>query len=138
MSKKVLLIAILALLIYSCSDSVILPNNSTELSGYWINREVNDTIITVHRSSALVDEQYCFGLLSNGNFIERKNAGWCGTPPILYSDFEGTWSIQDSLIEISVPYWGGMANYTWKLVYFDGESFSFSVTKSEFEQTIEP
>lgn len=41
-----------------------------------------------------------------------KNAGWCGTPPISYSDYPGTWTIlNDTLVEINVGYWGGTTIY---------------------------
>ena len=44
----------------------------------------------------------------NGTLIKRQNAGWCGTPPITYSNQEGSWKIlSDTSIQISYDYWRG-------------------------------
>lgn len=68
--------------------------------------------------------QYCFGFKENGEFTERKNAGWCGTPPISYADFDGNWTINDSIVEINVEYWGGMAYYKWKIISLHEQQMS--------------
>ena len=66
--------------------------------------------------------QYGFIIGKDGSFIERKNAGWCGTPPITYKNFEGTWeAVSDSLLEITVGYWGGTINYQMRIVNVDNE-----------------
>lgn len=127
-----------ALLFTSCTEKVIIPQNSLDISGYWINQDLNDTIFSFQRAAALADGQYCFGMLSDGTFIERKNAGWCGTPPIAYADYEGDWSMQDSLIHISVPYWGGIAHYSWKIISIDDEILTYYVVNADYEQTIDP
>ena len=136
--KKFFYVLIIAAFVFpSCTEKVTIPQNSQNLSGYWINEELNDTIFSFHRSASLAEGQYCFGLLSDGTFIERKNGGWCGTPPIAYADYEGEWSIQDSLIHISVPYWGGMSYYTWKLISIDDEELTYYVVDADYEQNIE-
>jgi hypothetical protein len=55
---------------------------------------------------------FCYRFNSDGTLIERKNSGWCGTPPISYADYSGNWTIlNDTLIQISVGYWGGSEKY---------------------------
>ncbi|MCD8529276.1 MAG: hypothetical protein LRY27_04830, partial [Chitinophagales bacterium] len=43
----------------------------------------------------------------NGDLIDR-NSGWCGTPPLVYQNYNGTWKLKDNLIlvntEISEQY----------------------------------
>lgn len=138
MKKYVLLLFLVTIVFYACTEKLIVSENSNDFTGYWINQEVNDTIFSFQRSASLADGQYCFGLLPDGTFVERKNAGWCGTPPVMYGDYEGEWSNEDSLIYISVPYWGGIAHYTWKMVSIDDDLLSFSIIDSEYDQTIEP
>jgi hypothetical protein len=72
----------------------------------------------------LVDNEYGIVFNSDGNILERKNAGWCGTPPLIYNDFNGTWEIKDPTIKIHVAYWGGMADYSWKIITIDNNELN--------------
>ena len=103
-----------------------------DISGYWTDAQINDTINIYMKSTKLKEGQYCFGFQSNGKFIERKNSGWCGTPPIAYGDFEGSWSINDSIVEISVPFWGGTAEYKWKILSLDNFKLKYTVLEAEY------
>lgn len=48
---------------------------------------------------------------SNGTLIERGNRIGCGTPPIIYTNYEGSWSYEnDSTITITSSFWGGVQN----------------------------
>ena len=54
---------------------------------------------------------------SDKTFIERANSGWCGTPPISYTNYDGTWNaINENTFEINVAYWGGTTNYKIEIV----------------------
>lgn len=137
MFKNLLLFTLLAVLISSCTDSLTDIEKSftlSEIEGYWIDGEYTDSTITYTRASALADNQYCFGFQANGKFVEQKNAGWCGTPPISYAHYEGEWSVQDSVISISVPYWGGMSHYKWKITALNQNQLSYSILETDFEE----
>lgn len=43
----------------------------------------------------------------SGLFVERANAGWCGTPPITYADYPGRWKTEGDSLTIEGQYWGG-------------------------------
>lgn len=92
--KKYLCFAILFLAALGCEkDRITIYNEG--LLGYWITPEY-------------------------GVFLERKNAGWCGTPPITYGDFDGTWmEDEDGFIYITSEYWGGTQDLTFKLISVD-------------------
>ncbi|MEZ5105661.1 MAG: hypothetical protein R2757_14275 [Draconibacterium sp.] len=116
------------LLFVSCNeDEVAEINNSTELIGFWGNRVVNDTIYTFERLDSLKDNDYGFTFKTGEIFMERANTGWCGTPPVSYTNYNGTWSQNDSIINISVAYWGGMADYQWKIVHIDNNTLTINV-----------
>jgi len=124
-SKKHLLIASLAglllpLLLLSCKkdDHPIHPVN-TSLIGIWVDPQYTDTLITYKRANSLVQNEYGISFNSNNICIERKNIGWCGTPPITTADYPGTWTWNDSIVDISVGYWGGTVEYKWKVVRLD-------------------
>jgi hypothetical protein len=106
--------------------------NPDQLIGSWFNPQHNDSIVTFERSEGLVDNEYGFSFNEDKTFIERKNAGWCGTPPILYADFDGTWTKNDSIIEITVGYWGGTADYTWKIVSIDETLLKIIILEQDY------
>lgn len=136
MYTKNILLAFLGLFVFSCTNSVLEteePTSSNLLEGYWINGELADTIYAYQRADSLSGNQYCFGLETNGVFVENKNAGWCGTPPVYYQRFTGEWSLNDSILTVSVPYWGGMSHYTWKIVNVDEETLVYVVLATEYE-----
>jgi hypothetical protein len=88
------------------------------LEGNWTNEEGR----TLERRSELHAESYGFTISENGDFLERKNAGWCGTPPITYDNFEGSWeALSDSLLQITVGYWGGVINYQMRIMDLQDE-----------------
>ncbi len=115
-----LILLLFAHLIIACEQNNENAAATTDqLIGSWFNPQYNDSIVTYERSEGLVDNDYSFTFKEDKTFIERKNAGWCGTPPISYADFDGIWSKNDSIIEITVDYWGGTAEYTWKILSID-------------------
>ena len=73
-------------------------------------------VILYKRVKTLPANSSSIKFLNDGTLIERKNAGWCGTPPIVYADFSGNWRVQNKNIIIDVAYWGGMEQKTWKII----------------------
>jgi hypothetical protein len=66
--------------------------------------------------ATLPDNDYGISFEEQQLFIERKNVGFCGTPPITYGNFQGTWSVNDSIIQVTVEGWNGFVDYQWKIV----------------------
>lgn len=95
------------------------PQETDLLVGSWVPSLTTYSIVRYKRSSGLIEQEYGFTFHSDYSFTERKNSGWCGTPPIHYADFEGYWNRDGSTIDITVRYWGGMANYSWELISVD-------------------
>jgi hypothetical protein len=96
------------------------------LFGCWINPQYSDSVVVYEKAPALI-EGYGIKFRDNDSLIERKNAGWCGTPPITYSDFNGTYTVNDSIITASVGYWGGTTGYTWKLLSLSRRSLKLKL-----------
>jgi len=99
------------------------------LLGYWINPVGVDTILRYERTAELKGNAYGIGFKKGHSFVERKNEGCLGTPPATLKDYQGTWSKHDSLIDIDVPYWGGMAHYQWKIVSLDNSYLTIAWVK---------
>jgi len=122
---KKLVILLLTLVMVACEkelvDTEALGENAG-IIGTWVEDGYEDDLTLLNRANKLDPSKYGFTMEDNGSFIERKNAGWCGTPPITYDNFEGTWeALSDSLIEITVGYWGGTLTYQMRMVSFDAE-----------------
>jgi hypothetical protein len=122
-----------ALLILGCekkedeTDKGVLKSYNDKLTGNWVNPEMIDTLRKFEKSGSLNESGYGFSFKADDLFIERKNSGWCGTPPISYADYQGTWTTADSIISITVPYWGGTTNYRWKIIEIDDETLMVDV-----------
>jgi len=125
---KRLAFLMMMVLMVSCSKEFLevdaLGENAGIL-GTWIdNGYLGDTLL-MYRAGNLDTEKYGFTLNEDGTFVERKNSGWCGTPPIAYDNFEGTWEIvSDSLLDITVAYWGGMMTYQIRIISVDSQELA--------------
>jgi len=118
-----MLILMLTVLLFSCekdlNESDALGENA-DLVGTWVENGYEGDLTLLKRSNNLEESNYGFTIEEDGSFVERKNSGWCGTPPIAYDNFEGNWeALSDSLIEITVGYWGGIMTYQMRIVTLD-------------------
>ena len=96
--------------------------SNAEIIGTWVEVSFEEEVKTQQRSGARDPDLYGFVIQEDGGYVERKNAGWCGTPPISYANFEGSWTaLSDSLLEVTVGYWGGIMNYQIRIVSVDEE-----------------
>ncbi|MCL2651220.1 MAG: hypothetical protein FWD60_09400 [Candidatus Azobacteroides sp.] len=88
-------------------------------------------IISYERMGSLPDNSDGIEFLKNASLIERKNAGWCGTPPIAYADFSGNWHVQNENMIIDVAYWGGMEHRIWKIIEVTNATLKIEVMLQE-------
>lgn len=131
--KTQLILLILALIsLASCNDSSDTFTNSEELEGYWIRPEYTDSLITYERSNHFEENVYGIAFKRGGIFIERMINGWCGTPPVVLSDFEGKWSLRDSTINVKGTYWGGTTDMTWKIKTINASQLKIIPIKTEY------
>jgi hypothetical protein len=133
--KRMIWIVVALCALLSCekegADAELLGEN-TGVVGTWVEEEYVEDLRRLRRSSDLDPASYGFSIRENGEFIERKNAGWCGTPPITYANFEGTWeALSDSLLDITVGYWGGMMTYQIRIVSLDHEKLAIRYLYAE-------
>jgi len=130
---------LVTILMVSCEkvsvDLAALGENSG-IVGTWIEDGYNGDTLLMNRSGKLVSDRYGFTIEEDGTFIEHKNSGWCGTPPVSYDDFDGTWeAVSDSLLDIKVAYWGGVMTYQIRIVSVGGARLAirylYSVDRAE-------
>ena len=112
-------------------DSEALGTNAG-IVGTWIENGYQEDLTLLNRANDLDPSKYGFIMGDDGSFVERKNAGWCGTPPITYENYEGSWAaLSDSLIEITVAYWGGTMTYQMRIVSLDAEDLQIRYLYTE-------
>lgn len=125
---KTLVFLIMMVLMVSCGKEFLemaALGENVGIVGTWIdNGYMGDTLL-MYRAGDLDTEKYGFTLNEDGSFIERTNAGWCATPPITLENFEGTWEVvSDSLLDITVAYWGGMMTYQIRIISVDDQELA--------------
>jgi len=100
----------------------------------YANNVDGKSIVFYERTNALPDNSGGIEFLKNGTLLERKNAGWCGTPPITYDNFSGKWEIQSNgEIKIKVAYWGGTEHRIWKIINVTNTTLNIEVVSWETE-----
>jgi hypothetical protein len=137
---KKLIILVLLLAAISCEealDEIESLGSNAAIVGTWVDKqeleldftaEAYDGSMRLTRAAGLDSTRYGFIIRKDGTFTERKNAGWCGTPPITYANFEGTWeALSDSLLDITVGYWGGTMTYQMRIISLDEESLRIRI-----------
>jgi hypothetical protein len=133
---KIFLCAFLiSITLFSCQKDENLSLKGNEgLVGSWISPQYNDTLVTYNRAQNLIENQYGFTFKSDNTLTERQLSGWCGTPPISTADYEGSWTWNDSIVNITVGYWGGKVDYTWKVHKLNEQKLVISIIKTEYHQ----
>jgi hypothetical protein len=133
--RTLTLTLLLALAFVSCqklTDPV--ETGNPLLIGSWTDPQYTDTLVTYTRVSNLVENQYGIKFQTGNKLVQRQNSGWCGTPPIVTADYEGTWMWSDSLVNITVGFWGGTADLTWKVIHLNDQKLVISVVKADYHQ----
>ena len=132
--KKIAFLVVMVILI-SCEKELLVMDalgENSSIVGYWIEEGYRGDTTLFKRAGELDKVKYGFTINEDGTFIERKNSGWCGTPPIAYANYDGTWeAVSDSLLNITVGYWGGMMTYQIRIVSLDGENLAIKYLYSE-------
>ena len=56
-------------------------------------------------------------LKKNGKLVKRQNSGGCGTPPISYANYEGTWAMTgNSTLTVKYEFFDGTIDEDWKIL----------------------
>ena len=111
MKEVFLILAIISLLLNSCTKDEPKIDPEYSLIGTWSNSGFEENAMVFIRSNEFTDNN-CYRFNPDGTLIVRQNSGWCGTPPISYSNYPGSWMvINDTLIRVEASYWGGKTSY---------------------------
>lgn len=125
--KQLFIVFVFALLSISCKENPLVIDPSDNIYGVWIYESSDSNFAVMKKAQNFDESKPGFSIYKDGKFIERKNSGWCGTPPISYSNYEGEWNKKsDELLQVSVGYWGGIEQYHIKIVYLTESELRYS------------
>ena len=132
--KKILFFLTLVMMV-SCQKEFLeadaLGSNSG-IVGTWVEEGYEGDVLFMNRSDQLDPSKYGFIIEDDGTFIERKNTGWDAAPALALDNFEGSWeAVSDSLLNITVAYWGGTMTYQIRIVSLDEEQLSIRYLYAE-------
>lgn len=111
-TKNILLITFIAILSFSCENNEIIDKDNL-LLGNWVQPVYDGDITTYKRANTLPNKNSGIAFMQNGGFIERTS-GWCGTPPLSYFNVEGSFSLDESLINITTQSYPSF--YGWRIL----------------------
>lgn len=111
--KSIFLVITAIITFSSCDENQIVIDSDNLLIGNWLEPYFNGETTTFKRGTSLPNEAYGIKFTQNGDFIERSS-GWCGTPPLIFSDYKGSYTLEDTLIKISTSNFPN--NFQWRII----------------------
>jgi hypothetical protein len=111
---KYFFLFIISLFFLACEEEEkpFIEMNDQLFIGYWMDAGYTDSTQLFRRKSDLAEDAYSFAILTDGTFLENKNTSCCGTPPVVYGRYEGSWLevSQDTLL-VNTEFWGGSMQF---------------------------
>ncbi|GGD13783.1 lipocalin-like domain-containing protein [Hyunsoonleella pacifica] len=104
---------------------------SNLLIGNWSEVQYDKENITFKRQNSLPENTYGISFRAKGNLVERSS-GWCGTPPLHFSDYNGTWELTENVITITQNHFPN--NYVWRIISVTETELVVTKALSEQEQ----
>ena len=128
--KRFILFSLISFALFSCgkeeigpSEKVIAFNEEEPLVAYWVESGYEDDVRIYTRAQEFQADKGGFAFFANGDLIERANSGFCGTPPISYANFDGSWSlIADKQLLLEGTFWGGEKVSRMEIVSLDNST----------------
>lgn len=118
MKKLIYLLSFLSILFIGCNnnDSIVIDDENL-LLGSWSYPEYSENKITYSRVMTTIQNEYTCTFQNDGTLTEHKNSSWCGTPPISYGNFTGSWNYENKdIINLKSKYWGGVFDVKWEII----------------------
>ena len=120
--KTVLLLVLITTLGCTQENETIPINESHKLIGHWINPIYTGSELQLTRASSLKSDGYGLSFLEKTQCVERTS-GWCGTPPLTFTDFKGTWTRNDLNLIITIDNGlNGTQNIKWVIKTLDDKT----------------
>ena len=64
--------------------------------------------------------------------MQRANSGWCGTPPISYTNYPGNWTqFPDNTYFIETEFWGGITSFGFEVISVNENQMIYRINIDE-------
>lgn len=84
------------------------PAEKDSILGVWVQSNYTADAIVYKKDTGFHASHPGLEFQENGVLIRRQNYGWCGTPPISYTNVTGSWKrSSDSTITLNYTFWAG-------------------------------
>lgn len=101
----IVIILVSVFTLYSFSFNQVIDST---LEGTWVYSNYEDLQQVYKKRKGFNKRNPGFQLNADGTMLKRQNSGWCGTPPITYTNSKGTWELEtESILRFEYDYWGG-------------------------------
>jgi hypothetical protein len=105
MQLSTIILLLSAIILSSCDNSSDPQNQHTVPYGTWIYSGTEDNLRVYYSADEFETDNAGISLRPNQLYIERTS-GWCGTPPLTFSNTEGQWELFDeNTLKITCPNW---------------------------------
>lgn len=108
------LLALFALVATLTSGTISVSEE--DLLGRWSQTELIEDVTRYEPTDLLGQKGRWMEFKENGVLAVRQNSGWCGTPPISYSTYTGTYSISKDSLTLKHGFWGGKMESYYQIV----------------------
>lgn len=97
-----------------------------DLSGSWVYKETRKGVSYYSKEARMEIHRSGFEFGQDGQITIRRNESSCGTPPIRYQNYRGTWRMNtDSVITTTYRFHSSnLENDSWKLVFVSKDSLA--------------
>lgn len=129
--KKLIFLFVTILIFNSCENNQVEIDANNLLLGNWINPVYDSDFTTFSRSSSLKNDAYGISFKKTGKFIERSS-GFCGTPPLIFSDYEGKFNLDENIIQIDNYLYQN--NFQWEIISLSESDLVVKRVLSEQEE----
>ena len=116
---KTLLPLILLLFVLISANQKQQTISKKQLIGIWLFEEnsSSENSASLLKSKKFREDEPGIQLKKNGKLVKRQNSGRCGTPPISYANYEGTWAMTgNSTLTVKYEFFDGTIEEDWKIL----------------------
>src|ERR1019366_2314318 len=130
MVKKIIMVILVGIIVNVNSQPINMGNKTSladKLIGVWIHKGFVNLVQFSIKANELEKKGSGMELKQNGMAVIRGMAGGCGTPPIAYSNYEGSWSIsKDSILTLNYKNWEGHIEQKIQIISIDSDTLKIN------------
>jgi hypothetical protein len=115
--KKALSISLMVLIMVGLSSSITYNSKKDNLMAIWVYKSYKDGIMSFVSSKKFKRKKPGIEFKNTEQIVKRQNVSWCGTAPIKYGNFNGTYEFtSDSTLTIKYDFWEKKSEQDWQII----------------------